>query len=47
MAFIPKFSWGRCVRILVVLLGMLQASLVILLIILSDFLMSGLEKETA
>ena len=47
MAFIPKFSWGRYVRILAVLLGMLQASLVILLIILSNFLMSGLEKGTA
>ena len=42
----PKISWGRWVRILVVLLGMLQISLVSLLMILSSFLMSGLENET-
>ena len=43
----PKFSWGRCVRILAVLLGMLHVSLVSLLIILSSFLMSGLRNGTA
>ena len=39
----PKLSWGRCVRILAVLLGMLHVSFVILLIILSSFLMSELQ----
>ena len=38
---IPKFSWGRCVRMLVILLGVLHISLVSLLIILSSFLMLG------
>ena len=43
----PKFSWERWVRMLAVLLGILHVSLVILLIILSSFLMSGFEKGTA
>jgi hypothetical protein len=43
----PKFSCGKCVRILAVLFGMLQVSFVILLIILSSFLISGFEKGTA
>ena len=43
----PKLSWGRCVRILAVLFGILQVFFVILLIILSSFLMSGFEKGTA
>ena len=37
----PKFSWGRCVRMLVVLLGILHISFVILLIILSSFFISS------
>ena len=43
----PKFSCGRCVSMLAVLLGMLQISLVSLLIILSSFIISGLENGTA
>lgn len=43
----PKFSWGKCVRILAIFFGMLQVSFVILLIILSSFLISGFEKGTA
>ena len=43
----PNSSCGRCVRMLAVLLGMLHISLVSLLIILSNFLMSGLENGTA
>ena len=43
----PKFSCVRCVRMLVELLGMLHISLVSLPIILSNFVMSGLENGTA
>ena len=43
----PKFSCVRCVRMLVELLGMLHISLVSLYNILSNFLMTGLEKGTA
>ena len=42
----PMFPWGRWVRILDVLLGILKLSLVSLLMILSSFLMSGLENGT-
>ena len=42
----PNYSCGRCVRMFGVLLGMLQISLVSLLIILSSFLMSDLENGT-
>lgn len=34
----PKFSWGRCVRILAVLLGVLHISLISLLIFFLVFL---------
>ena len=37
MTFIPKLSWGVYVRMLTVLLGILHASFVIVLIILSNF----------
>ena len=47
VTFMPKFSWGRCERILPVLLGTLQVSFVILMIILFRFLMSGFENGTA
>lgn len=43
----PNFSCGRCVRMLVELLGMLHVSLINLLISLSSFLISGLENGTA
>ena len=43
----PKFSCGRCVRMLTVLLGMLHISLAILLIILSILVISSLENDTA
>ena len=43
----PKFSFGRWVRMLAELLGMLHISLVNMLIILSNFFMSGLENGTA
>lgn len=42
----PMFPWGRWVRISAVLLGILKISLVSLLMILSSFLMSGLENGT-
>ena len=47
VALMPKFSCGRWVNMLAVLVGMLQIFLVSLLIILSSFLMSGLENGTA
>ena len=47
MALMPKFSCGRWVSMLAVLLGVLHIFLVSLLMILSNFLMSGLEKMTA
>ena len=43
----PKFSCGRCVSMLAVLLGILHISLVNLPMTLSSFMMSGLEKGTA
>ena len=44
---IPNSSLGRWVSMLVVFWGRLHISLVSLLRILSSFLMSGLENETA
>ena len=44
--FMPNSSCGRWVRMLAVLLSMLPISLVSLLIILSSFLMFGLENGT-
>ena len=46
MMFILKLSWGMCVRILAVLLGMWHDVFVVELMILSNFLMSGFEKGT-
>ena len=43
----PEFLLGRCVSMLAVLLDILHFSLVSLLIILSTFLISGLENMTA
>jgi hypothetical protein len=43
----PRSSWGRCERMFAVLLGMLHMSLVDLLSILSNFLMSSLENGNA
>ena len=43
----PKFSCEKWVRMLAVLLVILQISLVSLLMILSSFLMSGLDNEMA
>ena len=42
-----KFSCVRCVRILAELLGILHISLVSLTMILSNFMISGLENGTA
>jgi hypothetical protein len=44
---IPNSSCGKCVRMFVVLLGILHIYLVSLLGILSSFLMSSLENGTA
>jgi hypothetical protein len=43
----PKFSCGRCVRILAEFLGMLHISLVNLLISLFSFFISSLQNGTA
>ena len=47
MTFIPNLPWGRCVRMLAVLLGMLHVSFIIVLINLSNFSMSSFGKRTA
>ena len=47
VTFIPKFLCESCVRILAELLDMWHISLVSLLMILTSFFMSGVEKGTA
>lgn len=46
-ASMPKRVWGSCVVILGVLRGSLQMFLVVLMINLSSFLISGMEYGTA